>query len=207
VYNRVPDLYQRPAPGGAEERLLASPVSKQATSWSRDGRFVLYFTADPNPTTDIWALPMQGDRKPFPLVETKFNERDAQFSPDGKWIAFQSDESGRFEVYVQPFPGSGNKLQISSNGGAMARWRDDGKELFYIGLDDRLMSVRIQSAADTVDAGTPMPLFLTRVGGALQANSLAQYIVSQDGQRFLMNTVAEEEASPIIVVLGWKGRP
>jgi hypothetical protein len=168
---------------------------------------VLFYTADPNPTTDIWALPMQADGKPFPVAETAFNERDPQLSPDGKWIAFQSDESGRFEVYVQPFPGPGNKQQISSNGGAMARWRDDGKELFYIGLDDRLMSVSIRQAANAVDAGMPTPLFLTRVGGALQANSLAQYVVSRDGQRFLMNTVAEEEASPIAVVLNWKAQP
>ncbi len=93
---------------------------------------------------DLWALPLDGDRKSFPVVQTKFNERDGQFSPDGKWIAYQSDESGRWEVYVQPFVGPGGKLQISTNGGAQVRWRRDGKELFYIGLDNRLMAVPIR---------------------------------------------------------------
>jgi dipeptidyl aminopeptidase/acylaminoacyl peptidase len=208
MFNRGGDLYQRSALGGtAEDLLLKSPVSKQATSWSRDGRFVLFYTSEPNPNTDIWALPMQGDKKPFAIAATQANERDAQFSPDGKWIAFQSDESGRFEVFVQPFPGPGNRLQISSNGGAMARWRADGKELFYIGLDDRLMSVAIRPSTNSLDAGTPMPLFLTRVGGAQQANSLAQYVVPGDGQRFLMNTIADEDAAPIVVVLNWKHAP
>lgn len=94
---------------------------------------MLYFTSEPNPTTDIWALPMRGDAKPFPVVETSFNERDGQFSPDGRWIAYQSNESGRFEIYAQSFPGTNGKVQVSSNGGAMARWRDDGRELFYVG--------------------------------------------------------------------------
>lgn len=206
VFNRNGNLYQSAILSGGEKLLLETPVSKGATSWSRDGRFILYSTGEPNPTSDLWAFPVAGVSKPFPVAETKFNERDGQFSPDGKWIVFQSDESGRFEVYVQPFPGPGGKLQISSNGGAMARWRDDGRELFYIGLDDQLMSASIRTVGNTLDVGTPTPLFLTRVGGAQQANSLAQYVPSRDGKRFLMNTLADEEVSPITVVLNWKAR-
>src|SRR5262249_25337741 len=154
---------------GAEELLLASPQLKVATDWSRDGRFLLYRSLDPNLSYDIWALPMSGanasptgrghqeiagDRKPFPVVQTNFDERDAQFAPDGKWIAYQSHESGRFEIYVQSFPGPGGKERISTNGGTQVRWSYDGKELFYISADGRLMAVpiRFASSRHTVEA-------------------------------------------------------
>src|SRR5262249_3929106 len=154
-------------------------------------------------------LPMDGDRKPFPVVQTEFEERDGQFSPDGKWIAYQSNESGRFEIYVQPFPGTGTKIQISTNGGGQVRWRRAGKELFYITLDDRLMAVPIGISSDnkTIDAGAPVPLFATHVGGAVQGIYRPQYMLSPDGQRFLMSTVAEEAPSPITVILNWKPKP
>jgi hypothetical protein len=146
------------------------------------------------------------DRKPVPIVQTTFNEREGQFSPDGKWIAYQSDESGRFEIYVQPFTGPGGKSQISTDGGAQVRWRRDGKELFYIGLDNRLMAVpiRLDASAMVVEASVPVPLFVTRVGGAVMGGDKQQYVVSADGQRFLMNTVVEEAAAPLTVILNWK---
>ena len=202
-------LYQKSATGaGNEELLLARPGIPNPTDWSPDGRFLLYRYTPPNMTTDIWALPMQGERKPFPVVATNFIERDGQFSPDGKWIAYQSDESGRFEIYIQPFPGPGGKSQISKNGGAQVRWRRDGKELFYIGLDGRLMAVPIQVAANgQTIAGVPVPLFATHIGGAVQGVSTQQYVVSPDGQRFLMNTVTDEGTSPITVILNWKAKP
>ena len=148
---------------------------------------------------------MNGDRKPYPVVQTNFDERDAQFSPDGKWIAYQSNESGRFEIYIQPFPGPGSKLQVSTNGGAQVRWGPHGKELFYIALDARLMAVPIRLASNpqTAEPGSPTPLFATRVDGALQGNFMQQYDVSSDGLRFLMNTITEEAASPITVILNW----
>jgi eukaryotic-like serine/threonine-protein kinase len=200
------DLYQKPAVGaGNEELLLATAQDKTPTDWSPDGRFLLYRSVDPKTGYDLWALPMNGDQKPFPVVQTNFDERDAQFSPDGKWIAYQSNESGRFEIYIQPFPGPGSKLQVSTNGGAQVRWGPDGKELFYMALDARLMAVPIQLASNpqTAEPGSPTPLFATRVGGALQG-FMQQYDVSSDGQRFLMNTITEEAASPITVVLNWK---
>ncbi len=200
------DLYQKPAVGaGTEELLLATAQEKTPTDWSPDGRFLLYRSVDPKTGYDIWALPMNGDRKPFPVVQTNFDERDAQFSPDGKWIAYQSNESGRFEIYIQPFPGPGSKLQVSTNGGAQVRWGPNGKELFYIALDARLMAVPIRLASNpqTAEPGSPTPLFATRVGGALQGTFTQQYDVSSDGQRFLMNTITEEAASPITVILNW----
>ena len=202
------DLYQKPTAGaGTEELLLATEQRKSPADWSRNGRFLLYESLDPKTNFDIWALPFDGDRKPFPVVQTNFEERDGQFSPDENWIAYQSNESGRFEIYVQPFPGPGGKSQISTNGGAQVRWRGDGKELFYIALDGRLMAVplRLASNGQAVDAGAPIPLFATRVGGAVQGINKQQYTVSLDGQRFLMLTVPQAAtASPITMILNLK---
>jgi len=111
------------------DRGVAGPLGGQAwapTDWSPDGRFILSMIERPNNRLDLWALPLDRRRTPFPVVETTFNETNAQFSPDGKWIAYQSDESGRVEIYVQPFPGPGRKVRISGSGGVQARWRRDG---------------------------------------------------------------------------------
>jgi serine/threonine protein kinase/Tol biopolymer transport system component len=215
------DLYQKKTNGGGtEELLLRTPLNKSATDWSSDGRFLLYRSSDPKTGVDIWALPMSGanaspvgrsdqaldgDRKPFAVVQTDDDERDGQFSPNGKWIAYQSNESGRFQIYAQPFPGPGTKKLISTNGGAQVRWRRDGRELFYIGLDGRLMAVPIRFSADgkTIELAAAVPLFPTRVGDPLEERQ--QYSVSPDGQRFLMNIVSEEAAiSPVTVILNYK---
>jgi Tol biopolymer transport system component len=130
------DLYEKSASGtGDEKALLESPTTKVPLDWSPDGRFLLYRNDDPQTGADLWALPLNGEGAPFPIVQTPFQERDAQFSTDAKWIAYQSNESGHFEIYVQPFPGPGPKTQVSSNGGIQVRWRQDGKELFYGGPD------------------------------------------------------------------------
>jgi Tol biopolymer transport system component len=147
---------------------------------------------------------MTGDRKPFPVVQTEFEERDGQFSPDGKWLAYQSNESGRFEIYVQPFPGRGEKWRVSTNGGAQARWRPDGKEIFYVAMDEKLMAVPIVLGANQPELGAATALFTTRLGGVVQGLFKQQYIVSADGQRFLVNAVADAAASPINVILNWK---
>jgi eukaryotic-like serine/threonine-protein kinase len=200
------DIYQKPAVGpGSEELLLASEVTKSPTDWSPDGQYILYGIIDPKTGSDIWALPLEGNRKPFPVVQTDFDQQIGQFSPDGKWIAYESNESGRYEIYVQPFPGPGGKVQVSNNGGAQVRWRRDGKELFYVALDGRLNAVPIQLASNghTIDPGTPTPLFATRIGGAISLPFKQQYDVSPDGQRFLMNTIIDEAAAPITVILNW----
>jgi Tol biopolymer transport system component len=201
------NLYEKPADGAGDEKLLlATPLDKQVADWSPDGRFLLYRSQDTKTKYDLWALPLERERKPFPIVQTNFDERDAQFSPDGKWIAYESDESGRFEIYVQPFPGPGAKLPISTNGGAQVRWPHEGKELFYIGLDERLMAVpiRLPSNGQAVEVGAPVPLFPARVGGAVSVYR-QQYMVSPDGQRFLINTVlAESGTSRITLILNLK---
>jgi Tol biopolymer transport system component len=209
--NGTLDLYQKPVSGAAsEEVLLADTHSKLPQDWSPDGRFLLYRIIDPKTSNDLWVLSLDGDRKPFPVIQTKFDERNGQFSPDGKWIAYQSNESGRFEIYVQPFPDPLAKFQVSTNGGAQVRWRRDGKELFFIALDNRLMAapIRLDSGGQALEAGAPVALFATHIGGAVgQDVYRQQYMVSPDGQRFLMNTIIEETTSPITVLLNWKAKP
>jgi WD40-like Beta Propeller Repeat len=142
----------------------------------------------------------------FAVVRTTFDETNGQLSPDGKWVAYQSNETGRFEVYVRPFPGPGSRWPVSRNGGAQVRWRQDSKELFYVGLDARLMAVPIQLAPNglQIEIGTPAPLFTTHIGGAVRGADRQQYMVASGGQRFLMNAIVEEPTSPIIVVLNWR---
>jgi Tol biopolymer transport system component len=208
------DLYQKSATGaGSEDLLLTTAQRKTPADWSPDGRFLLYRSLDPKTSLDLWVLPLEGDRKPFPLVQTNFDEPTGQFSPDGNWIAYESNESERYEVYVRPFSGREDKVsgkwRISANGGAQVRWNRNGKELFYIALDERLMAVPIQfgSNGQAVEPGTPVALFTRRVGGAVQDAYRPEYMVSRDGQRFLMNTITEEATSPITVILNWKARP
>ena len=199
-------LYEKPAASAeTEELLLATDQNLVPLDWSSDGRFLLYRSNDPKTSFDVWALPFDKVSKPFPVVRSSFEEREAQFSPDAKWVAYQSNESGRFEIYVQPFPGPGARIPISANGGAQARWRRDGKELFYIALDGYLMAVpiRLDSNGQSIEAGRPAQLFNSRVsGGAVQSATTQQYAISSDGQRFLVNTDAGE-TSPITVVLNW----
>jgi len=199
------DLYEKSVTSAGSETLLLDPPGSQIpTDCSADGRVLLYRENDPKTGYDIWALPLDGKAKPFAVVQTAADERDAQFSPDGKWIAYQSDESGHFEIYVQPFPNGGGKFQVSTNGGEQVRWRRDGKELFYIAPDERLMAVPIRFG-QTVEPGEPAPLFTTHIGGRLSMPAVQQYAVSPDGQRFLMNTDAADEnsISPISVILNW----
>jgi eukaryotic-like serine/threonine-protein kinase len=216
------DLYQKSATGaGSEDLVLATSQNKGATDWSADGRFVLYRSPGPETSFDLWAVPMSGanaspegrshqeivgERKPVPVAQTNFEERDGQFSPDGKWVAYQSNESGRMEIWVQSFPDPVYKLQVSSNGGAQVRWRTDGNELFYIALDGQLMSVPIRlTDSHTLEAGTPVALFATHIGGAVQAAHPQFYVVSPNGKQFLMDTIVTEAGnSPITVILNWK---
>ena len=164
----------------------------------------MYKENNPRTGWDVWVLPLAGDRKPVPVANTNFDEREGQFSPDVRWIAYQSNESGRGEIYVQPFPGPGAKLQVSTNGGSQVRWRRDGKELFYIAPDNKLMAVPITVAPNgqTLEPGTPVELFPTQI--ASNPAGRQQYAVSSDGQRFLILVEPEgATASPITVILNW----
>jgi Tol biopolymer transport system component len=206
------DLYEKPADGATDEQpFFVNTQDKWPHDWSRDGRFILYaVTADPKSGWDLWALPLTGERKPFPVVQTSFEEFGGQFSPDGRWIAYASNESGRSEIYVRPFPGPGGKWQVSTAGGAQPRWRRDGKELFYVAPDNRLMAVPLGFAADAraVDVGAPVALFPTRLAsgagiGSVGSFATAQYDIATDG-RFLMNVAVEEAtAPPITIVQNW----
>jgi serine/threonine protein kinase len=205
IAKQVTDLFRKSVGGGSEQLILETTQPKAALDWSRDGRHLLYRSFDRATGWDIWAVRLDETNKPLSLVRTKFDETQGQFSPDGKWVAYQSNESGRFEIYVQQFPGPAPTVTVSTNGGAQVRWRRDGKELFYIGLDNRLMAVPIRlTKGDALEVGTPRALFSTHIGGAVQSVNLQQYIVSSDGERFLMNTILEEAASPITVVLNWR---
>jgi Tol biopolymer transport system component len=202
------DLYEKSATGaGPETLLLATPQNKFAADWSSDGKFVLYVSNDPEKNYDIWALPIGEDRTPFPVVRTGSDERDAQFSPDGRWIAYQSNDSGRLEIYVKPFRGPATRWQVSRDGGTQARWRADGKELFYLALDGELMSVPLQldSRGGAIETGTPVRMFATRMSRGVQTSNRQQYMVSDNGQRFLMNSIVESEKQALIaVVLNWR---
>jgi WD40 repeat protein len=155
--------------------------------------------------TDLWALPTEGKRTPIEVAHTAFDERDGQFSPDGKSIAYESDESGRTEIYTQSFPERSRKTRISIDGGTQVRWRRDGRELFYIAPDGRLMSVVIDPAAATSGIGTPVPLFKTQLA-PIRSISRQQYVVSADGQRFLMSSIEQPAVAPITLILNWKDR-
>ena len=197
------DIYVRSVSGsGVPELLVKSATTKHPNHWSLDGRFLIY---DDHTTQrqDLWIVPMMGDHKPIPFLVTPADETSASFSPDTKWIVYSSDESGRREVYVQGFvpdhiPAAGvGKWQISTAGGDKPRWRRDGKELYYIAPDGKMMAVPVRSTATTFEPGVPIPLFETHATG------YSPYDVAPDG-RFLINTVRDNaDASPINVVLNW----
>jgi len=212
VFNRTRmgalDLYQKAASGaGTEELLLADGFQKWPESWSPDGRFLLYFVAGPiSPPNmnDLWVLPLSGDKKPFPFVQSaSFVEQRSQFSPDGRWVAYASNESGRFEVYLTPFPGPGGKFLVSTAGGNDPRWRRDGREIFYVSDGDKqMMATPVTANGSTVEVGAARPLF--NLPALPTDQGRAFYDVSADGQRFLVNTVEEQAGvAPITVVVNW----
>ena len=207
--NGIYNLYWKMSSGaGADELLLESDQSKAPTDWSSDGRFLLFRSNDPKTSYHLWVLPMSGAKKPFPFLKTPFEEGDGQFSPDGKWIGYQSNESGRFEIYVQPFPGPGGKFQVSNNGGAQPRWNKNGKEIFYVSLDSKMMATPVKLSPDgqSMETGTPAALFPVRIaGGPVSGVNKQQYAVSSDGMRFLVNLAVDEgAASPITLIYNWK---
>jgi Tol biopolymer transport system component len=199
------DLYVKAADGtGAEQPLYESNDNniRLLNSWSRDGRYLLFTVMDPKNASDLMVLPMEGGGKPFPFVQPQFSERNGDFSPNGRWVAYQSNESGRMEVYVRPFQ-RGGEVQVSTEGGLSPRWRDDGKELFYQSLSGRLMAVSGTTTGTEFYPGTPEPLFNIPVGSSV-ANPWFE--VSPDAKRFLFKVPVEQNAvQPLTVVLNWHG--
>jgi dipeptidyl aminopeptidase/acylaminoacyl peptidase len=187
----------------------SGPSAACSTRCSPDGRLLLYTHQDPATLNDLFVLPLDragSERTPRPFVQTPFDESQGVFSPDGRWVAYQSNEGGSLDVYVQPFPGPGGKQQISTAGGATPRWRTDGAELFFLSPEGTLMAAAIRREGSTLEAGVPQPLFRTRLTGpfsGVAGNIRPQYDVSGDG-RFLMNITTEETTSPITIILNWK---
>jgi Tol biopolymer transport system component len=200
-------FYEKNSSGAGQEQIIfESPTQSilQLQDLSRDGRFLLYVAPGDKTGMDLWALPLAGDRKPVAYLQTQFNENQAQFSPDGRWVAYASNELGRDEVFLQSFPQPSSKRQISSAGGVQPRWRADGKELFYLALDQKLMAVPVTTGA-SAEVGTPAALFQTRLNtvGTLAPDNRQLYDVSSDGKRFLLMLPPEGAGPPLTVILNW----
>jgi Tol biopolymer transport system component len=199
--------YRRPVDGaGSEELLFEQPAAVRhlnaLTSWSRDDRYLLFDAIDHG--QDIWVLDRLGDGTPRPFLHGDYEERLAHFSPDTRWVAYQSHESGRAEIYITPFPMPSGRSPVSTAGGAQPRWSHDGKELYWIAPDATLMAAPISEAGKP---GAPVALFQTRIylGGTGQPQR-GQYNVAPNG-RFLINTdVGDEGGLPITIVQNWKPR-
>jgi eukaryotic-like serine/threonine-protein kinase len=197
-------IYQKASDGaGSEELLFESGAEEQAESWSVDGKYLAYMKRDPERrgVANIWILPVSSRRKHFSFIESEFEKCYPQFSPDGKWMAYASNESGSFEIYVAPFPTAKGRWQISTSGGTFPRWRGDGKELFYLGPDNRLRATDVNSHGSRLNIGS------TRVLFQVQAVSppATPFDVTPDGKRFLFNTMpaTQSDFEPITLVINW----
>lgn len=204
------DLYQKSASGvGQEELLLKSDHPKTPVDWSSDGRFLLYRDDDPKTKADLWALPLTGEKKPVPVVQSPFDDYQGRFSPDGRFIAYVSNESGRYQVYVQGFPNATGRWQISTNSGLHPRWRRDGKELYFMsgnaGAADVMAADIAISSDGAVKAGVPHKLFPAAPVNVLTDRNT--WDVTPDGQRFLINSLVGSQNSnggtPLTVILNW----
>jgi Tol biopolymer transport system component len=196
------DLYEKDASGVTDEQvLLADTRNKTPVSWSPDGQFVLYSTgAFVVGNSDLWLLPTAASQKPTPFLQTPFNETYGRFSPDGRWVAYVSNETGSSELYVTHFPGPKGKWPISTDGGNYPRWRSDGRELYYIARDGKLMAAAVNGQGQEFEVSGVRPLFEVRTN----AGGRYPFDVSADGQRFLVNTIIEATAQPpITLVVNW----
>jgi Tol biopolymer transport system component len=198
------DIWIRPSNGAeAEQLLLETPDAEWPLGWTKNGQFLLYQRTDLKTSWDLWAMPMTGnDRTPFPVADSPFAERMGQFSPDGRWVAYETNESGRPEIMTRAFPKSSGAFPVSTGGGTAPRWRGDGKEIYFISPDSKMMAVPVETDGASFEAGRPVALFSTDI---VDQPFKAQYTVSRDG-RFLLNNLQPEEASasPITLILNWK---
>jgi Tol biopolymer transport system component len=196
-------IYRKDSGGTGQDERLTSGASKYLTDWSRDGRYLLYEEQDPKNGLDIWTMPLEGDRKPAAFLRTQFDESHAQFSPDGKWVAYQSNESGSIQIYLQTFPPIGGKWQVSTGGGVQPRWRGDGREIYYV-RGGRMWAASIRTAGGRVEIDPPHELL------PIGFNTGPEYFydVSHDGQRFLAfqlpDIIGSQSANPLTVVSNWQ---
>ncbi len=201
----VPQLYELKAnDAGTEKVLLKTNFPKNPSGWSSDGRLLFYDTVHPQTGGDIWALPLVGKPEPYPVVRTAADEHYGTPSPDGRWLAYISNETGPYEVYVEAFPATGFRRQVSTLGGFEPQWRLDGRELFYRATDETLMAVEVKSNRTTVEFSPPKALFPTRIKWMEIQAGARHYAAAPDGQRFLMiSAIDEAQSSPITVMLNW----
>ncbi len=201
-------LYRQNADGtGSKEKLLENPgIYTVPFSVSPDGRYIAYMRVDPKSNTnlDIWALPMfpdkSGEQKPFPVVATNFSDVAPSFSPDGKWLAYANNETGRMEVYIQPFPSGAGRWQVSTAGGSRPNWRKDGKELFFWSTDQQVMAVDVDQKGASLQLGAPHALFKATT----VTSGSGPYTVSADGKKFVMNTVLPQSITePLTLITNW----
>jgi serine/threonine protein kinase len=199
-----PHIYAKAADGSGSERVIMETpgMVEEPLTVSPDGGYLVYRTRDLVKDTvhHIWAVPLASEGKPFPVVGSPFDEVQAKLSPDGRWMAYQSNESGRREVYITAFPGGGAKWQLSSSGGMSAKWRGDGKELFFLDAADNLIAVDVDTSGNVIHLGVPHTLF--------QAIGIQRdwgpFDVTADGKKFLINSGNQKEGSdPVTLVLNW----
>jgi Tol biopolymer transport system component len=195
-------IYRKDVNGaGQDEPLTSGPLDKRLTDWSRDDKFLLYYQIDPKTQSDLWVLPLDGNRKPFPILQTHAVESKGQFSPDGKWIAYDSNLSGNLEVYIRAFPSSSDSRywRVSIGGGTDPRWR--GEEIFYLSPEKKMMAVTVRTSDTSVQPDSPRELFPTSLRGGAET----PYDVTADGQRFLLSSPAEGRNStpPLTVIVNW----
>jgi Tol biopolymer transport system component len=202
----VAQVFRKDASGsGEEERLTDDPYAKAPLDWSRDGKYILYRHLHPDTGRDLLILPL-ADPKPIIVANTKYTEGTGAISPDGQWIAYASNESGVFQVYVKAFPGvaggPAGQWQVSTKGGYDVRWRDDGKELYYESLDGDVMAASIQTSSSGVRVESARELF----SAEFQSTSLQEFDVTPDGKRFIMiiNPKNETSQDRLTVVTNWK---
>jgi Tol biopolymer transport system component len=201
----VLNLYQKSSNGaGAEELVRQTPNAKQSQDWSRDGRFLLYSEDDPKTGSDLWVLDMKGaEHKAQPFLNTPFDELMGTYSPNGRWVAYETNESGRSEIVVTSFPNPKGHWQVSTAGGKQPRWRADGTELYFIATDGKMMAVSVSTSALEFEAGAAVPLFQAHIVTSSAAAHKPQYALARDG-RFLINQpVKETAATPITLLVNW----
>ena len=194
-------LYVKDSDGAHDEKsVIHDEVPDFPSDWSRDGKYILYFRF-----TDLWFATFP-ELKSGLFLKAPSALRNARFSPDGKWVAYASNETGKWEIYVTSFPDGRGRWQVSSGGGEQPRWRGDGKELFYLSLDGKMMAAPVTLGAN-FDAGTPVALFQSTPRQPVLVFDLFVYDVSRDGQRFLINTqVKQAESAPMSVLLNWPAK-
>jgi Tol biopolymer transport system component len=197
------DIYVRSmgAEASDDQLLLRTEANKIVCDWSPNGRYILYSSVNAETKADLWLLPTFGDRKPVPFLRTTFNEMQGQISPDGRWVAYLSDESGAWEVYLQSFPNPGDKRVISIGGGFEPHWRGDGRELFYLNPDGTMMAVDLKLGGEP-KIGRPKPLFKTAVSNLRVV--MSHYAVTGDGQRFIIDSAGSTgKGGPIGILVNW----